>query len=192
VSDGCPYVNNGTHVHAQPLGGASVSVTVQNSTGAAKMTGATNSAFRLLAMGAGSALVLTGNEVVGNGATQSYNVATGPRRGGGIVFTAPFPGSSSIRGNQFFGNKWDQILVAASAPDAMPLTGGSVCGVESNTFACFDTPTLGVGLYSNGALVDVSWNHWTRQPAVFSIDVAGSGISGYDTNACAPASLACP
>ena len=76
LSDGCPYSSNGTHVHAQPLGGASVSVTVQNSAGAAKMTGATNSAFRLLAMGAGSTLVLSGNEVVGNGATQTYNVAT--------------------------------------------------------------------------------------------------------------------
>ncbi len=32
-TDACPFVNNGTHVHAQPTGGATVSLTVQNSSG---------------------------------------------------------------------------------------------------------------------------------------------------------------
>ncbi len=113
-TDACPYVNNGTHVHAQPATGAAVSLTVQNSAGPAKMTGATNSAFRLLAMGGGSTLVLSGNEVVGNSAIQDYNVATGQRRGGGLVFTAPFPSSVAFRGNSVHQNSWDQVLVAAS------------------------------------------------------------------------------
>jgi hypothetical protein len=65
-SDGCAYVNNGTHVHAQPVGTSAISLTVQNSSGAAMMTGATNSAFRLLAMGSGSTLVVSGNEIVSN------------------------------------------------------------------------------------------------------------------------------
>ncbi|MBS1109302.1 MAG: Parallel beta-helix repeat protein, partial [Anaeromyxobacteraceae bacterium] len=115
VTDACPYSNNGTHVHAQPAAGAGASVTVRNSSGAAKMTGATNSAFRLLAMGSASALVLVGNEVTENDATQSYNVSTGLRRGGGIVFTPPLPGSALIHASIFAGNLFDQVLVAASA-----------------------------------------------------------------------------
>ena len=179
-------------MHAQPAAGAGASVTVRNSSGAAKMTGATNSAFRLLAMGSASALVLVGNEVTENDATQSYNVSTGPRRGGGAVITAPFPGSSLIRGNQFFGNRWDQILVAASGPDALNLSGNADCIGGSNTFGCYDAGNMGVGLFSNGALIDASWNHWTRQPGVFSIDVGGAGVTGFDTQACAASILVCP
>jgi hypothetical protein len=192
VSDACPYTDNGTHVHAQPAAGATVSVTVQNSTGAARMTGATNSAFRLLAMGSGSGLVLVDNAVTGNDAAQSYNVSSGMRRGGGVVLTAPFPGTASFRGNAFYGNKWDQVLVAASAPDALDLGGGASCGPGSNTFACYDISNSGVGLFSNGASVNADWNHWTRQPGVSSVDVAGAGITGYDTSACAAATISCP
>ena len=191
-SDGCPFVNNGTHVHAQPVGGAAVNVTVQNSIGAAKMSGATNSAFRLLAMGSGSTVVLTNNAITGNDTFQSYNVSTGLRRGGGLVLTAPFPGTSSFHGNGFYGNKWDQVLVAASAPDILDFSGGSSCGQASNSFACYDPLNPSVGLFSNGASVDAAWNQWTRQPGVFSIDVAGAGVSGYDTSACSPSTITCP
>ena len=192
VSDACPYTGNGTHVHAQPAAGASIHVTAQDSTGAAKMTGATNSAFRLLAMGAGSTLTLRRNSVTGNDATQSYNVGSGPRRGGGVVLTAPFPGTAEFSGNRFYGNRWDQVLVAASGPDAISLAGVFDCGGTANTFACYDTANAGVGIYSNGAAVDASWNHWTRQPAVYSIDVLGTGISGFDTSACFVSTLVCP
>ncbi len=127
-SDACPYVDNGTHVHAQPVGGATVSVTVQNSSGAAKMTGATNSAFRLLAMGSGSTLSLLGiTSSPETTLTQDYNVASGLRRGGGLVLTAPFPGTVVFQGQlSFYGNKWDQVLVAASA-GRLDLRGGSAC-----------------------------------------------------------------
>jgi len=191
-SDACPYVDNGTHVHAQPVGGATVSVTVQNSSGAAKMTGATNSAFRLLAMGSGSAVSLLNNTITGNDATQSYNVVSGLRRGGGVVLTAPFPGTASFRGNGFYGNKWDQVLVAASAPDTLDVGGDPLCGLTSNIFACYDPSNPSVGMYSNGASVNAAWNHWTRQPGVFSVDVAGSGVTGYDTLACPAATVTCP
>ena len=50
VSDGCPYSGNGTHVHVEPGIGASVYVTVRNSAGAARMSGAANSALRFLAL----------------------------------------------------------------------------------------------------------------------------------------------
>jgi hypothetical protein len=190
VSDACPYANNGTHVHAQPAGGATVSVTVQNSTGAAKMTGAANSAFRLLAMGSGSALVLTGNEVVGNTASQDYNVSSGLRRGGGVVLTPPLPGSSVVHSTVFAGNRFDQVLVAAST-GSLDLSAGTSCGSLANTFACLDTGS-GVGLYSNGALVSAPWNHWTQQPGAVGIDVGGTGVTGYDTSACAPATISCP
>jgi hypothetical protein len=190
VSDGCPYSSNGTHVHAQPLGGATVSVTVRNSAGAAKMTGATNSAFRLLAMGAGSALVLSGNEVVGNGAIQDYNVSTGLRRGGGVVLTPPLPGAASIHSSAFYGNQFDQVLVAASA-GALDLSGGTACGSLSNSFGCY-APAGGVGVFSNGASVSVAWNHWTQQPGAIGIDVAGNGLTGFDTSGCSPTTLTCP
>lgn len=192
TTDACPFADNGTHVHAQPTGGAALGVSVRNSAGLARTTGASNSAFRLLAMGAASTLELTGNEVVGNDASQSYNMATGLRRGGGIVLTAPFAGSTVIRGNLFYGNRWDQVLVAASGPDAIVLSGTPDCGITANTFSCYDASNGGVGLYSNGAAVQASWNHWTRQPAVISVDVAGSGITGFDTSACPVATVVCP
>ncbi len=191
LTDACPYVNNGTHVHAQPTTGSAVHLTVQNSSGAAKMTGATNSAFRLLAMGSGSTLVLTGNEVVGNSATQDYNVSTGLRRGGGVVFTAPFPGAVTTRSCQYFGNKFDQILVAAGA-GTLDLRGGTTCGVESNSFGCYDQGSPSVGVFSNGASVSSDWNRWSVQPGVFGIDVAGTGVSGFDTRACSAAVFVCP
>jgi hypothetical protein len=191
ATDACPYVNNGTHVHAQPVGGATVSLTVLNSSGVAKMTGATNSAFRLLAMGAGSTLVLRGNEVSANDATQSYNVATGPRRGGGIVLTAQFPGFVTVRGNAFFGNRWDQILVAAGA-GSLDLSGGASCGGGSNSFGCYEALNPSVGVYSNGAAVAVDWNHWTVQPGVYGVDVGGTGVTGFDTWSCSASSLVCP
>ena len=191
VTDACPYVNNGTHVHAQPVGGATVSLTVLNSSGVAKMTGATNSAFRLLAMGAGSTLVVRGNEVSANDATQSYNVATGPRRGGGIVLTAPFPGFVTVHGNAFFGNRWDQVLVAAGT-GSLDLSGGTSCGGGSNSFGCYDALNPSVGVYSNGAAVAADWNHWTVQPGVYGVDVGGTGVTGFDTWSCSASSLVCP
>jgi hypothetical protein len=191
TSDACPYTRNGTHVHAQPAGSSSVSVTVRNSSGAAAMTGATNSAFRLLALGGGSTVVVSGNAVAGNDATQSYNVASGLRRGGGMVITAPFAGSVTIRGNSFFGNKWDQILVAAGT-GSLDLTGGASCGATSNSFGCYDASNPSVGLYSNGASISAEWNRWSIQPGVFGIDVGGSGVSGFDTLACAASAPTCP
>ena len=133
VSDGCPFANNGTHVHAQPVGGASVNVTVQNSSGAAKMTGATNSAFRLLAMGAGSTLVLSGNEVVGNNATQYVQRGNGSeaRRRHGVHGAVPgvrrpSEGTSS---SETSGTK----SLSPQAPGTLDLRGGSACGIASRT-----------------------------------------------------------
>jgi hypothetical protein len=190
-SDGCPYVNNGTHVHAQPVGTSAINLTVQNSSGAAKMTGATNSAFRLLAMGSGSTLVVTNNAVSGNDSTQSYNVSSGMRRGGGVVLTAPFPGTASIRSNAFYGNKWDQVLLAAGT-GSLDLSGGTACSPSANSFGCYDLANPSVGVYSNGAAVLADWNRWTVQPGVFGLDVAGTGVTGFDTRACSASSLICP
>ena len=188
LADACPFSGNGTHVHAQPVGSSTVNVTVQNSAGAARMTGATNSALRLLAMGSGSTLTLAGNEIVSNQATQDYNVASGLRRGGGMVLTPPLPGASTVRSCTFAGNEYDQVLVASST-GSLDLSGGTTCGASSNSFACYGT---GVGIYSNGASVSAAWNHWTQQPGAPSIDVAGTGVTGYDTSACTPAAVTCP
>jgi hypothetical protein len=191
TADACPFTANGTHVHAEPLGGAALSLSVRNSSGASRMSGAANSAFRVIAAGNGSTVEIVGNEIRGNSATQGYNVASGMRRGGGLVLTAPFPGSVTFRGNVVAGNAWDQVLVAASG-GTLDLGGGSGCGAGSNAFACYDTANGGVGLYSNGSSVNAAWNRWTAQPAVPSVDVAGTGISGYDTSACAIAAVTCP
>jgi hypothetical protein len=190
VANGCAFQSNLSHVHARPTVGSTVSVTVRNSP---SMTGASDSAFRLLALGTGSSLVLENNVVSGNTAAQPYNLVGGARRGGGIVITAPFPATLTVRGNQVFGNRYDQFLVAAGGPDVLgPVGGTASCGIEANTFACYDTANGGVGMYSGGATVDASWNHWTRHPGVFSLDVGGVGIGGYDTNSCLVATVTCP
>jgi hypothetical protein len=196
-SDGCPYVNNGTHVHAQPVGGAAVNVTVQNSTGTAKMTGATNSAFRLLGMGSSSTLALNGNEIVRNEALEPITVGSVQRRGGGIVWLAPFPGAGNVtfQGNTIASNAWDQVLVAASS-GTLSLAGGLACGSSSNTFACYSNSypvgqPPGAGLYSNGASISVDWNHWTNQPGQAGVDVVGVGVSGFIGNACIPSTVIC-
>jgi hypothetical protein len=183
VADTGTFETNGTHVRAQPVAGASV--TVQNSI----MTGAKDSAFRLLAMGSGSTVSLSNNTVTGNSASTDYNMASGLRRGGGLVLTPPLPGTSAIRGSTFARNKFDQVLVAAGT-GTLDLRGGTTCGPSSNTVACYDGSNVGV--YSNGAGVDASWNHWTQQPGAFGIDVSGAGVTGYDTFACPAATITCP
>jgi hypothetical protein len=114
------------------------------------------------------------------------------RRGGGIVLTAPFPGTATIHGNGFYGNKWDQVLVAADLPESLSIGGDSLCGNTSNSFACYDPSNPSVGLFSSGASINAAWNHWTRRPGVFTVDVGGAGISGYDTSACPAATVTCP
>jgi hypothetical protein len=187
-SDACPYADNGTHVHAEPSGTATLNLTVRGST----MTGATNSAMRLLAMGAASVLSLSNNVVVGNSASTDYNVASGLRRGGGLVLTPPLPGTSAIRGTTFARNKYDQFLVAADR-GSLDVRGDTnrdgMCGVLANTFACFDGTYVGV--YSNGAAVDASWNHWSQQPGALGIDAGGIGVIGYATSACPAATISC-
>lgn len=183
VADTGTFETNGTHVRAQPVAGASV--TVLNSI----MTGAQDSAFRLLAMGSGSTVSLSNNTVTGNSASTDYNMASGLRRGGGLVLTPPLPGTSAIRGSTFARNKFDQVLVAAGT-GTLDLRGGAACGPSSNTVSCYDGSNVGV--YSNGAGVDASWNHWTQQPGAFGIDVAGIGVTGYDTSACPAATITCP
>ncbi len=168
VTDGCPYVNNGTHVHAQPAGGAAVNVTVQNSAGAARMTGATNSAFRLLAMGSGSTLVLRGNSVSG---MERRRTTTSQRGRGGVAVSFSRPrspvlslfaatSSSGTRGTRC---SWRRGTGALDLSWRCRLAAR-----RSNTFGCFDTSNASVGVYSNGAAVAADWNHWTEQPAVYA------------------------
>ena len=180
VSDGCPYANNGTHVHAQPVGGASVNVTVQNSSGAAKMTGATNSAFRLLAMGAGSTLVLSGNEVSGNNAIA---VRTTWRRVRGEAEAwcsqRRFPPPSSLRGNPISRKLMGPSLVAASAPDRHgPHAAEARLADRSsqNTFTCYDTSiNSGSASTQTARLLTLRGTTGPTNPPSISIDFAGSG-----------------
>jgi len=104
--------------------------------------------------------------------------------------TPPLPGTSTVNSTVFSLNKFDQFLVAASA-GALDLSGGIACGPLSNTFKCYDT-TGAVGVFSNGAIVNAVWNHWTQQPGAPGIDVAGTGVSGFDTLACSAATITCP
>ncbi|MCX5731319.1 MAG: hypothetical protein NTY18_08225 [Deltaproteobacteria bacterium] len=189
-SDGCPYVNNGTHVHVEQDSGVTLSVVVRNSRGPAKMTGASNSAFRLLGKGiaASSTVSIVGNEITGNGASELYLLGTSNRRGGGLVFTFPMPSSVVFEGNTVASNLGDQVLVAASA-GSVDLRGGIACEVASNNaFGCYDTGA--VGIYSNGAAVQIDRNHWTQQPAGPSVDYAGVGITGA-SSVCTPSAQVC-
>jgi hypothetical protein len=191
VTDACPYVNNGTHVHVEPTIGSPVGVVVQNSKGAAKITGASDSAFRVIAAGvaASSVISILGNEISGNGATRTYTLGTTVRRGGGLVFTFPMPSSVVFEGNTVSSNSGDQLLVAASA-GVLDLRGGSACEAASNnTLGCYATGA--VGIYSNGTVVQIDQNHWTQQPAAPTVDYAGTGITG-GTSVCTPSALACP
>ena len=186
TSDACPYARNGTHVHAQPVGSSSVSVTVRNSSGATAMTGATNSAFRLLAVGSGSTVVIAGNEVVGqHGIPGLQRLDGAPPRAAGWCSRAPLPDRSPFAGNAFARNLCDQVLVAAST-GSLSIHGGSSCGPASNTFACYDGAT-GVGLFSNGASVSAPMESLDPTAGAAGVDVGGAGVTGYDTSACTPA-----
>jgi hypothetical protein len=185
--EGGAFSGNVTHVHAQPGAGASVDLTV----GGATMSGAADSAVRLIALGAGSRVALNANQVQGNSFTTTFNVAVGPRRGaGGIVLTAPFPASIVFTGNTLRSNAGDQFFVAASSGTVV-LRGDLACGSSPlvNRFGCYIS---GVGMYSNGAIVHVGGNSWTQQPGVLGVDVGGTGVDEYDTDACAPTAFTCP
>jgi hypothetical protein len=191
VSDGCPYVNNGTHVHVEPAIGSPLSVTVRNSRGSSKMTGAADSALRVIAAGlaANSSLTIQDNDILQNSAIQTYTLGTFLRRGGGMVFTSPMPSTVLFEGNTIASNAGDQILVAASG-GALDLRGGSTCGTSTNnSIGCYSAGAVGV--YSNGTAVQIDRNHWTQQPAVPTVDYAGSGIAGASA-VCTPAVLVCP
>ena len=154
------------------------------------MTSAVDSAFRIIASGvaANSSISIVGNEIVRNGATQTYTLGTGVRRGGGLVLTFPMPGSIVFEGNTLASNAGDQVLVAASA-GSLDLRGGAACGLPSNNaFGCYDASS--VGIYSNGTLVQIDRNHWTQQPAAPTVDYSGSGISGAPS-VCIPSALVC-
>lgn len=191
VSDGCPYSSNGTHVHVEPGIGAPLAVSVRNSTGAAKMTLAHDSAFRIIASGlaTNSSLSVVGNEIVRNSATQTYTLGTFVRSGGGLVFTSPMPSVLLFEANTITSNAGDQILVAASG-GTLDLRGGSTCeSPTNNTIGCYSPAAVGV--YSNGTAVQIDRNHWSQQPAVPTVDYAGSGITGASA-VCTPASVVCP
>jgi hypothetical protein len=191
VSDACPYTGNGTHVHVEPAIGSPLSVAVRNSKGTAKMTGAADSALRIIAAGlaAGSSLSIQGNDIVQNSATQTYMLGTSLRRGGGLVFTFPMPGTVAFEGNTVASNVGDQILVAASA-GTLDLRGGATCEASTNnSIGCYSAGTVGV--YSNGTGVQIDRNHWTQQPAAPTVDYAGTGITGASA-VCTPVSIVCP
>lgn len=148
---------------------------------------------------AAGALTLTGNVIAGNGATQPYTLGPNEHRGGGVVFTAPLPPAVVFTGNQVYGNAWDQILVATSSTaTTLNLKGGAAsgdCGTTANVI-CRNpsTPPAGVlpfvGVFSNGAPVQVDWNRWTQQPGAVGTDVGGTGITGY--NSSCPVTVTCP
>jgi hypothetical protein len=106
-----------------------------------------------------------------------------------MVFTSPMPSTLLFEGNTIASNAGDQILVAASG-GALDLRGGSTCGLPTNnSIGCYSAGAVGV--YSNGTVVQIDRNHWTQQPAVPTIDYAGSGITGASA-VCTPAVLVCP
>jgi hypothetical protein len=99
------------------------------------------------------------------------------------------PTRVTFEGNTIFSNRGDQILVAASA-GGLDLRGGTACDTPSNNWlGCYDTGA--VGIYSNGAAVQIDWNHWTQQPAGLTVDYGGAGVTGA-SNVCAPATISCP
>ena len=148
---------------------------------------------------AAGALTLTGNVIAGNGAVTTYFLGNKDHRGGGVVFTSPLPSTVVFTGNRVYGNAWDQILVASGSTTAtLNLKGGAAsgdCGTTANVI-CRNpgTPPAGVlpfvGVFSNGAPVQVDWNRWTQQPGVVGIDVGGAGITGY--NSSCPVTATCP
>jgi len=186
--EGGAFSGNERHVHAQPGGAIPIAISVSD----AILTGASDSAVRLLGLGTGSTATLARNQIRSNAFTTAFTVAGGPRGGGGVVFTGPFADVVVFAGNELRSNKGDQVLVAASG-GTLNLVGDPGCTATPliNRFGCYDAPT-GRGIFSNGATVNVDGNSWVFQPAQTGSDVGGSGVRGFDTNACAPANLACP
>ncbi|HET8725762.1 MAG TPA: hypothetical protein VFM53_16315, partial [Anaeromyxobacteraceae bacterium] len=76
------------------------------------------------------------------------------------------------------------------APGRSTFAGGSTCGAPTNnSFGCYDAGAVGV--FSNGASVQIDRNHWSQQPAVPSVDYGGTVITGAAA-ACTPSALTCP
>jgi hypothetical protein len=193
ISDSCQYSLNGTHVHVEQNAGKTLSVVVKNSRNQATMSGAANSAFRFTGTAAAtsSQVVILDNDITGNNAVDTYRLGTSDRKSGGLLFTPPLPSSLVFEGNRVASNAGDQVLVASSSSaERLDLRGGNQCETSSNnSFGCYAPGA--VGIYSNGATVQIDYNHWTMQVAGPGIDYSGTVISGAG-NVCLPSAIACP
>ena len=137
VSDGCPYMNNGTHVHVATWNRFPLSVTVRNSRGSAKMTGAANSALRVIAAGlaANSSLTIQGNDIL---RTARFRPTRWERLSGAEEeWSLPSRCRSiGFRGNTIASNVGDQILVASSG-GASTFAGGNLRYAHEQLHGCY-------------------------------------------------------
>jgi len=138
----------------------------------------------ILNTAATSSVTLLNNVVTGNDAATTYLGAK--RKGGGLLLNLEVP-ALVAHGNQFYGNKGDQILIV-TASGAVNLS-GAACST-ANVIACYDSPAGGVGVFASTPTVDASNNRWpVASPS------AGTDFLGTVTVApvCSPATtLTCP
>jgi hypothetical protein len=135
--------------------------------------------------GGGPAVSLTNNVIKGNDATRQYTFP-GPivRQGGGIVVSSSVPSSVVFHGNQVYGNKGDQILVAVGS-GTLDLRGGTSigdCGVTSNVIRCYDIVAGGKGVYAAAMPLEVmaDFNEWwTTFPGAPDVSGNVTGIGSW-------------
>jgi hypothetical protein len=133
----------------------------------------------------GPAVGLTNNVITGNDGTRQYTFP-GPivRQGGGIVVSSSLPSSFVFHGNQVYGNKGDQILVAVGS-GTLDLRGGTSigdCGVTSNVIRCYDIVAGGKGVYAAAMPLEVmaDFNEWwTTFPGAPDVSGNVTGIGSW-------------
>jgi hypothetical protein len=131
-----------------------------------------------------SSVTLLGNVVASNNGTTEY-LGVLARKAGGLVLSGAMPTTFSAAGNQFYGNTGDQILVVA-ASGALNVS-GAACDATSNIITCYSGG--GVGIYSNGASVNASFDSWLVSSPRLNYDFVGDVTVN---SPCAQSTITCP
>jgi len=138
-----------------------------------------------------TSLTMIGNLIQLNQANvTSYTIGSSDRSGGGLVIYGTHPGTVTFLRNVFLSNAGDQVLIFS--PGTLDLSTPG-CGADSNTFACYAAP--GVGLSSRFGTVNVAHSFWQNDLPVAGTDfvaATGATIVGAGGLSCGGFTEVCP
>jgi hypothetical protein len=135
----------------------------------------------------GSLVRLVGCDVSANGRTRvrTSGNATYARRVGGMLVALENPATLEFRGNRLWSNAGDQL---AFESDASWTIGPSVCGPDTNVFACIEANVQrGIHIFTSTGQVIAPNNRWPGPASGPYQDYIGPGVSVFPDNAfCGP------